>query len=169
MTGHQDHPDLRRRSGHAGHDGRHPEAGLPVLTRLERRGGPHLLKQRGRRPPAAGRPAARHQRLRRAADRQGELQPHRVHHDLGDQRGRDRRAGDEARRLSLHHQELRLRRAAVARPECLRAAGSQPAGHHAQRAGRRAGRARVPDRPEQADPRHRRSRAARSRSSRRRC
>ena len=52
----------------------------------------------------------------------------RVHHDLGDQRGRDRGAGDEARRLPLHHQGLRLRRAALAGAQRLRAAGSEPPG-----------------------------------------
>ena len=40
----------------------------------------------------------------------------------------------------------------------MRAAGPEPAGDHAQRAGRRAERARVPDRPEPPDPRHRRPR-----------
>ena len=54
-----------------------------------------------------------------------------VHHDLGDQRGRDRRAGDEARRLSLHHQGLRLRRAALAGAQRQRAAGSEPPGDDA--------------------------------------
>ena len=118
-------------------------------------------EERGCRPDPAGHPPARHQRLRRPAHRQGELQPGRVHHDLGDQRGRDRRAGDEARRLPLHHQGLRLRRAALARAQRLRAAGPEPAGDHAQRAGGRAERARVPDRPVAPDPRHRRSGAAR--------
>ena len=42
-------------------------------------------------------------------------EPDRSDHDLGDQRGRDRRAGDEARRVSLHHQGFRLRPAALAR------------------------------------------------------
>src|SRR5512133_2392783 len=48
-------------------------------------------------------------RLPGPADRQGELQPDRSADDLGDQRDRNRRPGDEARRVSLRHQGLRLR------------------------------------------------------------
>ena len=158
---HQNDPDLRRRSGDARHADRDPQAGLPRADGVERRGGAGAAQERGRRSDPAGHPPARHQRLRRAAHRQGELQPDRVHHDLGDQRGRDRGAGDEARRLPLHHQGLRLRRAALAGAQRLRAAGSEPAGDHAQRAGRRAERARVHHRAVAPDPRHRRSGAAR--------
>ena len=71
----EDDPDLRRRSGDAGHDCRDPEARLPRADRLERRGGADAAEAGGRRPHPARRPAARDQRLRRAAHRQGELQP----------------------------------------------------------------------------------------------
>ena len=54
---------------------RHPEARLPRADRLERRGGAGAAEARGRRSDPARRPAAGHQRLRRAPDRQGELQP----------------------------------------------------------------------------------------------
>ena len=128
-----------------------------VLRVVERRGGAAHPQPRRRRPDAARRPPARHQRLRSAAHRQGELQPDRGHHDLGHQRDRDRRAGDEARRLSLHHQGLRLRPAALARAQRERAAGSEPPGADAVGAGRRPDRARVHRRAEQDDARHRRS------------
>ena len=38
---------------------------------------------------------------------------HRAHHDLGRHRDRSGRAGNEARRVSLHHERFRLRRAAL--------------------------------------------------------
>ena len=115
-----------------------------------------LLKREDVDLDAPRRPTARDQRPRRPADRQGELQPHRADHDLGGHRDRGRRAGDEARRVPLHHEGLRLRRAAVARPQRERASGSEPAGHDAQRAGRRAVGQGVPDRSEPRDARHRR-------------
>ena len=130
-----------------------------VLRVAERRSGAADSQPRRRRPGAARRPPARHQRLRSPAHRQGELQPGRGHHDLGDQRDRDRRAGDEARRLPLHHQGLRLRPAALARAQRERAAGPEPAGADAVGAGRRSDRARVHRRPEQDHARHRRPRA----------
>ncbi len=156
---HKNHPGLRRRSGDARDDRRDPRTGLSGPDSVDRRSRVVAPPPGGGRRDAAGRPTARHQRLRRPSHRQGELQPGRVHHDLGDQRSRDRRAGDEARGVSLHHQELRLRRTAVARAQCLRAAGSQSPGHDAQRAGGRAERSRVPHRAEQAGPRDRRARA----------
>ena len=51
------------------------QARLPHPHGLERRGGARPAQARGRRPDPARRPPARHQRLRRPAHRQGELQP----------------------------------------------------------------------------------------------
>ena len=65
----------------------------------------------GRRPDAARRPPARHQRLRGAQDRQGELSLRRGDRHLGDQGARRRDRGDAPRRLSLHLEGLRRSRA----------------------------------------------------------
>ncbi len=53
------------------------QARVPRPDGRQRRGGADAPQAGGRRPHPARRPAARHQRLRRAADRQGELQPRR--------------------------------------------------------------------------------------------
>jgi len=66
-------------------------------------------------------------------------------------------AGDEARRLPLHHQELRVRRAAVARAQRMASARNlNRQSDHAQRPSRRAERiASFHLGPSKTDPRHR--------------
>ena len=71
-------------------------------------------------------------------------------------RDRDRRQGDEVRRLPLRDEGLRLRDDPLAGAQRERAAGSEPPGDDAERPGRRPGRSRVRRRAEQADARHRR-------------
>ena len=93
----QDCPHRRRRRGDAGHAQRDPAARLSRAARGDGRGGARDPQPRRRRPHAARRAAAGDRRLRRPRDRQGELRPHRSHHDLGHHRDRDRGAGDEVR------------------------------------------------------------------------
>ena len=88
----KDHSRRRRRRGNAGHADRHAQARLPRPARGHRRSCAADDGKRGRRPDAARRPPARHQRLRGAQDRQRELPLRRGDRHLGDQGSSRRRS-----------------------------------------------------------------------------
>ena len=146
----QDPPHRRRRRGHARHAHRDPAPRLHGADRADRRGRARHAGARRRRPDAPRRAAAERSAASTCCDHQGAVPAHRGHRHLGGERGRDRGPGDQAGRLPLHHQGLRVRRAALAGAQRQREAGPQPPGRVAGRAGRRASTASATSSPARA-------------------
>ena len=136
----EDHPHRRRRRGHARHADGDSETRLSRAVGVVGRGRPVTPASDAGRPDAARRPVARHRRPRTAAAGARAARRGRGHHDLGDHRRRDGRPGDEARRLSLHHEGIRLRRPAGAGAQCERTPGPAQPRRVADRAGAGPGR-----------------------------